>query len=484
MSLCVGFASSRGQRRPLAQAIQIFEVLRKIGGRHSFSAGLVIGGTSLKDEKVRSTLDLGTAVHLSQERLSRMNILIATPGRLLQHMDQTYGFDADNLQMLGASRSLRTCQTISRTAVLDEADRCLDMGFAKCLNAILANLPTTRQTLLFSATQTKSVKDLARLSLNDPEYVAPRADNAPQQIEDSTTLDVPTGLQQYYMVVPLDQKIDRLFSFIKTHLQSKAIVFASSSKQVRFLFETLRHMRPGIPLMHLYGRQKQATRLDTYTRFSNSKHAILFATDVAARGLDFPAVDWVIQLDCPEDSATYVHRVGRTARYQRKGQALLFLCPSEEEGMTKRLAERGLDVKPLRAKESKLQSIQGLLQSYAFQYPEIKNLGQRAFISYVRSVYLQSDKTVFKLDELPLEAYATSLGLAGAPQIRFPTKEATSKRKNASRDLGELKGSEDEEEEEDVQDSVFDGRSRRPLPSQSKMHAEVRSYICSCSGQT
>jgi ATP-dependent RNA helicase DDX10/DBP4 len=359
--------------------------------------------------------------------------------------------------------------------VLDEADRCLDMGFAKCLNAILANLPTARQTLLFSATQTKSVKDLARLSLNNPEYVAPRADNAPVATMDdkTTTLDVPAGLEQYYMVVPLDKKIDHLFSFVKTHLQSKAIVFASSSKQVRFLFETLRHMRPGIPLMHLYGRQKQATRLDTYTRFSNSKHAILFATDVAARGLDFPAVDWVIQLDCPEDSATYVHRVGRTARYQRKGSALLFLLPSEEGGMTARLSDRGIAVKALRAKESKLQSIQGLLQSYAFQYPEIKNLAQRAFISYVRSVYLQSDKTVFKLDDLPLDAFATSLGLAGAPQIRFPSKAATSQKKNASRDLGALKsGSESEGDE--VVDSVFDGRARQPLPSQSKMHAEVR----------
>ena len=124
-------------------AIQIFDVLRKMGCFHTYSAGLVIGGKDLKQE---------------QDRLSRMNILVATPGRLLQHMDQTIGFDASNVQLL----------------VLDEADRILDMGFANTLNAIVENLTKDRQTLLFSATQTKKVKDLARLSLKEPEYVAVR----------------------------------------------------------------------------------------------------------------------------------------------------------------------------------------------------------------------------------------------------------------------------------------------------------------------
>lgn len=259
-------------------AIQIFEVLRKIGRYHTFSAGLVIGGKSLKEE---------------QERLGRMNILVCTPGRMLQHLDQTALFDTYNLQML----------------VLDEADRILDLGFQQTVDAIIGHLPKERQTLLFSATQTKKVSDLARLSLQDPEYVA---------VHETASSATPSKLQQHYVITPLPQKLDILWSFIRSNLKSKTMVFLSSGKQVRFVYESFRHLQPGIPLMHLHGRQKQGGRLDIVTRFSQSKHCVLFSTDVAARGLDFPAVDWVIQLDCPEDADTYIHRVGRTARTSGK----------------------------------------------------------------------------------------------------------------------------------------------------------------------
>jgi ATP-dependent RNA helicase DDX10/DBP4 len=125
--------------------------------------------------------------------------------------------------------------------VLDEADRILDMGFAKTLNAIIENLPTDRQTMLFSATQTKSVKDLARLSLKvtntvitvfihmntyksqNPEYIS---------VHEKLEFSTPQKLQQHYMVVELQSKLDMLYSFIRTHLQCKALVFLSSCKQV------------------------------------------------------------------------------------------------------------------------------------------------------------------------------------------------------------------------------------------------------------
>jgi ATP-dependent RNA helicase DDX10/DBP4 len=115
--------------------------------------------------------------------------------------------------------------------------------------------------------------------------------------------------------------------------------------QVRFIFETFRRLHPGLPLMHLHGKQKQPTRLDIFQRFSQSTVALLVCTDIASRGLDFPLVDWVIQLDCPEDVDMYIHRVGRTARYQSGGKGLTILCPSEEEGMKKRWEEKGLEVK-------------------------------------------------------------------------------------------------------------------------------------------
>nr|ASF90253.1 hypothetical protein SPAR04937 [Bartheletia paradoxa] len=381
-------------------AIQIFEVLRKIGGYHTFSAGLVIGGKNLQDEMVR---------------LAKMNILVATPGRLLQHMDQTVGFEAGNVQVL----------------VLDEADRILDMGFAKCLNAIVENLPKSRQTLLFSATQTKSVKDLARLSLKDPEYIA-----VGEGAHESST---PKNLEQHYLVCGLEKKLDVLFSFIRTHLTTKAVVFMSSCKQVRFIYETFCKLHPGIPLMHLHGKQKQMKRLDIFTKFSSSKTAFLFATDIAARGLDFPAVDWVIQLDAPEDAETYIHRVGRTARYEAKGQSLLFLCPSEEEGMLEALEKKKVPLKKIKVKASKQQSIQNQLQSFAFQDPEIKYLGQRAFVSYMRSYYLQKNKSIFQLEELPMESYAASMGLPGAPKIKFVTKQAAQATKNQVNAVANIK---------------------------------------------
>ncbi|KAK7440264.1 ATP-dependent RNA helicase dbp4 [Stygiomarasmius scandens] len=378
-------------------AVQIFEVLRSIGGYHSFSAGLVIGGKNLKDER---------------ERLSRMNILVATPGRLLQHMDQTFGFESDNLQVL----------------VLDEADRILDMGFSRTLSALLQHLPKSRQTLLFSATQTRSVSDLARLSLKDPISIGVDAADDPSTFSTAT----PQNLEQHYLVCTLDQKLTILWSFIKAHLHSKVLVFMSSCKQVRYVFETFCRMHPGIPLIHLHGKQKQMARLTMYEKFTHSKHAILFATDIAARGLDFPSVDWVLQLDAPEDAETYIHRVGRTARYESKGKSLLFLMPSEEEGMLAALKRKSIQVDKIKVKPSKTQDTQNQLQNLCFQDPEIKYLGQRAFVSYLRSIYLHKDKSIFRLAELPVEKFAEALGLPGAPKIKFLNKEVA-KQKNMDR---------------------------------------------------
>ncbi|KAL2840204.1 P-loop containing nucleoside triphosphate hydrolase protein [Aspergillus pseudoustus] len=374
-------------------AIQIFEVLRKIGRYHTFSAGLVIGGKSLREE---------------QERLARMNILVCTPGRMLQHLDQTAFFETHNLQML----------------VLDEADRIMDMGFQKTVDAIVGHLPPERQTLLFSATQTKKVSDLARLSLQDPEYVS---------VHETASSATPSKLQQHYVITPLAQKLDTLWSFIRSNLKAKTIVFFSSGKQVRFVYESFRHMQPGIPLLHLHGRQKQGGRFDITTRFSQAQHAVLFSTDVAARGLDFPAVDWVIQADCPEDADTYIHRVGRTARYERDGRAVLFLDPSEEKGMLRRLEHKKVVVERINVKANKQQSIKNQLQNMCFKDPELKYLGQKAFISYVKSIYVQKDKETFKLKELKLDDFAGSLGLPGAPRIKFIKGDDTKERKNAPR---------------------------------------------------
>lgn len=384
-------------------AVQIFDVLRKIGRYHNLSAGLVIGGKSLKEEA---------------ERIDRMNILVCTPGRMLQHLDQRFGFNVDDLQIL----------------VLDEADRIMDMGFQSAVDALVEHLPKERQTLLFSATQSKRVSDLARLSLKDPEYVS---------VHEAADTATPSSLQQHYIVTPLPEKLDTLYGFIRSNLKSKTIVFLSSGKQVRFVYETFRQLQPGIPLLHLHGRQKQLARFQVTQRFTSAKHACLFATDVVARGVDFPAVDWVIQMDCPEDADTYIHRVGRTARYQSKGRAVLFLDPSEEDGMLKRLEQKKIPLQRINVKETKKKTIKNQLQSICFKQPDVKYLAQKAFVTYVQSIYLQKDKDVFQMKKLDLDGYASSLGLPGTPQIKFQKGEDIKKVKNAPR-MQLSSGSEDE----------------------------------------
>jgi ATP-dependent RNA helicase DDX10/DBP4 len=388
-------------------AIQIFDVLCKVGKHgHMFAAGLLIGGKSLEAER---------------QALTRMNILVATPGRMLQHLSQTAAFSVDDLKML----------------VLDEADRILDMGFQRDVDAIVDYLPKERQTLLFSATQSKKVSDLARLSLQDPEYVSVHA-------EDKSA--TPISLQQNYIVCPIEEKLDTLWSFIQASKKSKILCFFSSAKAVRFVYESFRHMQPGIPLLHIHGRQKQGARLDTTAKFSAAKNSCLFATDVAARGLDFPAVDFVIQVDCPDDVDTYIHRVGRTARYNREGRGVLFLAPSEEEGMLKRFEANKVPVEAINVRQKKRQSIREQLQNMCFQDPALKYLGQKAFMTYVKSVYLQKDKEVFQLKEYDLEAFAASLGLPGTPRIKFLKSDESKQKKQASRQTIEVSESDEEED--------------------------------------
>lgn len=360
-------------------ASQLFEVLKSVGKHHGFSAGLLIGGR--KD------------VDMEKEHVNELNILVCTPGRLLQHMDETPNFDCSQLQVL----------------VLDEADRILDVGFKKAINAIVSQLPKHRQTLLFSATQTKSVQDLARLSLKDPEYIS---------VHEEDVTATPSRLHQTAMIVPLDQKLDMLWSFVKAHLNSRILVFLSSCKQVKFVFEAFKKLRPGIPLKCLHGRMKQERRMGIYSQFCE-KRSILFSTDVASRGLDFnKAVDWVVQVDCPEDVAAYIHRVGRTARYLSAGRSVLFLMPTEMK-MLEKLQEKKIPIQFIKANTKRLQPVSGLLAALLVKYKDLQSLAQRAFITYLRSIHKQRDKEVFDVTKLPIDEFSASMGLPMTPKIRF-----------------------------------------------------------------
>ncbi|CAD5123243.1 unnamed protein product [Dimorphilus gyrociliatus] len=359
-------------------AYQTFEVLRKVGKYHDFSAGLVIGGKNVKDEA---------------DRINRTNIVICTPGRLLQHMDETFAFNADNLLML----------------VLDEADKILDLGFQTTVNAILENLPN-RQTLLFSATQTKNVKDLARLSLSKPVLVS---------VHEHSAQSTPVQLRQSYVVVELHDKLTVLWSFIKSNLKQKIIVFLSACKQVRFTYEMFRRLRPGTTVMCLHGAMQQQKRMNVYSEFCEKDSAVLFATDLASRGLDFPEIAWVVQVDCPEDTATYIHRVGRTARLEDDGEAVIFLTPSEKDGMLEDLKQKRIPIEEVKFSQKKLRPIEGKVQAFCAQDLEFKEFAQRAFSSYIRSVYLMKNKKIFKVENIDLPKFAKSLGLVVTPRLRF-----------------------------------------------------------------
>ncbi|XP_068156830.1 probable ATP-dependent RNA helicase DDX10 [Drosophila tropicalis] len=403
-------------------AYQIFETLKKVGKHHDFSAGLIIGGKNLKFERTR---------------MDQCNILICTPGRLLQHMDENPLFNTSSMEVL----------------VLDEADRCLDMGFQKTLNSIIENFPPDRQTLLFSATQTNTVQDLARLNLKDPVYVGygkgvdtptVTSSSSLSATESRAILKVPELLQQSYVVLKLEDKLTMLWSFIKNHLKQKIIVFVSSCKQAKYLYEIFCKLRPGVGLLALYGTLHQDRRIAIYEDFLRKSHVVMFATDVASRGLDFPSVNWVVQLDCPEDVSQYIHRAGRSARNKSRGECLLVLTPSEEEYMIGALKEQlNLDIHCVQIDPKKLFSPRVKIEAFLAQFPELRATAQRAYLAYLKSVFLMRNKRLFNVFTLDLDAYAQSLGLAVTPRVPFLEKflwrqKQLQKSKNTEDEVPEL----------------------------------------------
>ncbi|KAK8726397.1 hypothetical protein OTU49_010251 [Cherax quadricarinatus] len=360
-------------------AYQIFEVLKKVGKEHDFSAGLVIGGKDLKFE---------------WNRVSSCNILICTPGRILQHMTENPEFVADNVQML----------------ILDEADQCLSMGFADTMNCIFEELSCERQTLLFSATQTRDVKDLIRAGCKNPVFCS---------VHEHSKTSTPKSLHESYVVCDAHEKFTFLWSFIRHHRKYKILVFLATCKQVQYMFNMFCKLHPGLSVMSLRGSMHQLRRMAVYDDFCKKKTAVLFATDVAARGLDIPAVDWVVQVDCPEDVTTYIHRVGRTARCSRSGRAILVLMPSEEKAMVADLRAKNIPIEKIDVDSSKLQRINIKIEIILSKYLNLKEEAVRAFKTYLKHLALTKDKKVFNIMSIDINAFARSLGLVVTPRVRF-----------------------------------------------------------------
>lgn len=357
--------------------MQTYGVLKELMAHHVHTYGLIMGGSNRSAE--------------AQRLANGVNILVATPGRLLDHLQNTAGFMYKNLQCL----------------IIDEADRILEVGFEEELKQIIKLLPKKRQTMLFSATQTRKVEDLARISLKrEPLYVGVD-DN-----KDNATVD---GLEQGYVVCPSEKRFLLLFTFLKKNRKKKLMVFFSSCMSVKFHYELLNYI--DLPVMAIHGKQKQTKRTTTFFQFCNADSGILLCTDVAARGLDIPEVDWIVQYDPPDDPKEYIHRVGRTARgINGRGHALLILRP-EELGFLRFLKQAKVPLSEFEFSWSKISDIQSQLEKLIEKNYYLHKSAQEAYKSYVRAYDSHSLKQIYSVNTLNLPMVALSFGFKVPPYV-------------------------------------------------------------------
>ncbi|XP_076067018.1 putative ATP-dependent RNA helicase pitchoune isoform X2 [Oratosquilla oratoria] len=357
-------------------SMQTFGVVREVMQHHSQTYGLIMGGANRKGEA---------------EKLNKgVNILVATPGRLLDHLQNTPHFVYKNLVCL----------------VIDEADRIFDVGFEEEMKQILRLLPKRRQTMLFSATKDQRTNNLANLALkSQPVEVDVAADK---------NLATAEGLEQAYLVVPSDKRFLVLYTFIKKNKKKKVMVFFSSCMEVKFYSELLNYI--DLPVMCIHGKQKQVKRTNTFYQFCNADTGVLLCTDVAARGWDIPAVDWIVQYDPPDDPKEYIHRVGRTARAGGQGNALLFLR-DEEIGFIRYLKAHRVKVDPMDITWSKVANIQPQLEKLISQNYFLHASAKEAFKGYVRAYNSHQEKEVFNVNTLNLKQVAKCFGFPVPPFV-------------------------------------------------------------------
>ncbi|PKX94654.1 RNA-dependent ATPase RRP3 [Aspergillus novofumigatus IBT 16806] len=270
-------------------AFQISKSFESLGSTINVRCAVIVGGMDM----VSQSIALGKKPH----------IIVATPGRLLDHLENTKGF------------SLRTLKYL----VMDEADRLLDMDFGPLLDKILKVLPRERRTFLFSATMSSKVESLQRASLSNPLRVS----------VSSNKYQTVSTLLQSYLFLPHKHKDIYLVYLLNEFVGQSAIIFSRTvheTQRISFLLRSL-----GFGAIPLHGQLSQSARLGALGKFRSRSRDILVATDVAARGLDIPSVDVVLNFDLPTDSKTYVHRVGRTARAGKSGVAISFVTQYDVE---------------------------------------------------------------------------------------------------------------------------------------------------------
>ena len=270
-------------------AAQVAENFEKYGKYHKLSMALLIGGVQMGDQV--KALEKG------------VDVLIATPGRLMDL------FERGKILLTG-------CEML----VIDEADRMLDMGFIPDIEHICTKLPTTRQTLLFSATMPPPIKKLADKFLSNPKYI---------EVARPATANV--NIEQFLVNVTQMKKREVLRDLLRTETVSNAIIFCNRKTTVRELNTSLQ--RHGFRSGEIHGDIDQASRQKQLEAFKNGDIDLLVASDVAARGLDVKGVSHVFNFDAPWHPDDYVHRIGRTGRAGAKGKAFTFVTKADQEAI-------------------------------------------------------------------------------------------------------------------------------------------------------
>ena len=282
----------RGRTRALVLAptrelaAQILEDLKDLATHTPVSGAAVFGGVG----------------HGPQEHAFRsgVDIIIATPGRLLDHLRFPYA-KLDHIKYV----------------VLDEADRMLDMGFLPEIRKILRYLPAKRQTLFFSATMPPPIRSLANDMLHHP-----------VSIERGRQGNAPTGITQAVYLVPQELKSSLLVALLKRGDISQALVFTRTKHRANRLADYLD--RHGVRADRIHGNRSQTQRMAALHAFKAGRIPVLVATDIAARGIDVEALGHVINFDVPEATEDYIHRIGRTGRAEASGEAFTFVSPQEQ----------------------------------------------------------------------------------------------------------------------------------------------------------
>jgi ATP-dependent RNA helicase DeaD len=314
-------------------AIQVSEELYKIGYGKRTKVLSIYGGQDI-NRQIRALKN-------------KPHIIVGTPGRILDHINR---------------KTLRLDHV--HTAILDEADEMLNMGFIDDIEAILAQIPEERQTLLFSATMPAPIRRMAERFMKDPQVVRVKA-------KEMTV----SSIEQYYIEVHEKNKFDVLTRLLDIQSPELAIVFGRTKRRVDELAEALNlrgYMAEGI-----HGDLSQAKRISVLRKFKEGSIDVLVATDVAARGLDISGVTHVYNFDIPQDPESYVHRIGRTGRAGKTGVAMTFINPREKsylhvvEKTTKRKMER-MDAPTL---DEALEGQQKAVMDKILQTIEENNLG-------------------------------------------------------------------------------------------------------------